>query len=98
MARRVEFLDAARREFDDSFDWYAQRSHGAAIGFASALDRALERVLADPGRFGQTYANCQYCKLHRYPYCVIYRRVEGGIEVVAVAHAKRRPGYWRRRT
>ncbi len=97
MEPTVEFLAAASREFDEAFNWYAARSHGAAIGFASALDHAIDKILADPKRFGRTYAKCQYCKLDRYPYCVIYFRADSEITIVAVAHAKRRPGYWRKR-
>jgi plasmid stabilization system protein ParE len=97
MERPIEILEAAAREFDEAFDWYAERSHGAAIGFASALDRVLEKILADPKRFGRTYAGCQYCKLDRYPYCAIYLHSDANVTVVAIAHAKRRPGYWRDR-
>lgn len=34
----------------------------------------------------------------RFPYAVVYRvRGEQVVEIVAVAHYRRRPGYWRRR-
>lgn len=97
MERLTEFLADAREEFDEAFNWYAKRSHDAAIGFAAAVDSALDQILADAGRFPMTDAGCQYCRLDRYPYCVIYHRAKGGVAVVAVAHAKRRPGYWRSR-
>ena len=97
MAMSVEFDAAARVEFDDAFNWYAQRSRGAAIGFATEIDVAIEAVTADPNRFQQTYAGCQFYRLKRYPYCVIYYRVRNSVRVVAVAHAKRRPAYWRER-
>jgi plasmid stabilization system protein ParE len=35
--------------------------------------------------------------LHRYPYFVVFRELARKIQIVAVAHAKRRPGYWRGR-
>jgi plasmid stabilization system protein ParE len=35
--------------------------------------------------------------LPRFPYHVVYRLSPAEIVVVAVAHAKRRPGYWKRR-
>jgi plasmid stabilization system protein ParE len=97
MDQTVEFLDAANCDFDEAFDWYAERSYGAAIGFASELDKTIQKIVRDPARFGRTFRSCQYCKLDRYPYCVIYTRSDSVITVVAVAHAKRRPGYWRGR-
>ena len=74
MATSVEFDGAARAEFDNAFDWYAQRSPGAAIGFTSEVDAAIEVIAANPERFPETNAGCQSYALHRYPYRVIYFR------------------------
>jgi hypothetical protein len=35
--------------------------------------------------------------LHRFPYFVVFRELPHKIQIIAVAHAKRRPGYWRGR-
>jgi toxin ParE1/3/4 len=35
--------------------------------------------------------------LHRFPFQIVYRARGETIEVVAVAHLKRRPGYWKSR-
>ena len=97
MAISVEFDAAARVEFDDAFNWYAERSPGAAIGFATEVDLAIESIAADPERFQRTFAGCRLCRLKQYPYCVVYYRSGTSLRIVAVAHAKRRPGYWQRR-
>ncbi len=97
MVRSVDFDVAARAEFDSAFDWYAQRSLGAAIGFAAEVDAAVELIAADPARYPRSYGGCQYCALHRYPYLVIYHRTQDKVVVVAIAHAKRSPGFWRDR-
>jgi plasmid stabilization system protein ParE len=47
----IEYLPSARRDFDESFDWYAARSTQAAIHFAEAVDAALSAVATDPERF-----------------------------------------------
>ncbi len=39
MAKAIEYLSEARVDFDEAFDWYAQRSVGAAIGFVSSVGR-----------------------------------------------------------
>ncbi|MGM0489578.1 MAG: type II toxin-antitoxin system RelE/ParE family toxin, partial [Planctomycetota bacterium] len=96
-AQPIEFDADARAEFDEAFNWYAQRSVAAAIGFVSAVDVAIESILADPNRFVHTYAGCQVCRLKRYRYCVVYYQTDVTIHVVAIAHAKRRPGYWHNR-
>jgi hypothetical protein len=73
MAKPIEYLDGAHIDFDESFDWYAQRSAGAAIGFASAVDNALGTILKDPGRFPQTHGGCTYCALKRFPFRIVFR-------------------------
>jgi plasmid stabilization system protein ParE len=97
MAATLDFSTAARAEFDEAFNWYAERSTSAAIGFALEIDVAIESIKENPRQFATTYAGCQLCRLKRYPYCVVYRLDADTISVVAIAHTKRRPGYWQTR-
>lgn len=71
MEKRLEFLDEALVEFDDSFSYYVKRSLDAAAGFAGELDESLDQVAESPQRFQRTYADCRQCALRRYPYFVI---------------------------
>ncbi len=98
MAKSIEYLSGARADFDEAFDWYAERSVGAAIRFASAVEVALEAVVKDPDRFPRVSGGCAYCALRRYPFRIVFRNDPQRLVVVAIAHAKRRPGYWRIRT
>jgi toxin ParE1/3/4 len=34
---------------------------------------------------------------HRFPYMLVYRETGAVILVIAVAHARRRPGFWKER-
>lgn len=97
MAKPVEYLRGAHVDFDESFAWYAERSVGSAIGFASAVDNALDNILDDPGRFPSTHGGCAYYGLKRYPFRIVFRNEPDRLVVIAIAHAKRRPGYWRGR-
>jgi plasmid stabilization system protein ParE len=73
MAKTIEYLAGARADFDESFDWYRERSVGAAIGFASAVEEALDSIIADAGRFPSTHAGCRFCTLKRYPFRLVFR-------------------------
>ena len=35
--------------------------------------------------------------LDRFPYSVIYREKSGVIQIIAMAHHRRKPGYWSKR-
>ena len=49
MTLEVTFLPGARRDFDESVDWYAERSVVAARRFVIAVDVAVQRVVENPG-------------------------------------------------
>ena len=93
----VDLLPAARQEYDQSFDWYAQRSTLAAERFERAVNEALRSIAADPERYAAVTPHHRACRVERFPYRVIYQIEPHRILVVAVAHAKRRPSYWKHR-
>lgn len=93
----VDFLPGARRDFDESFDWYAERSTLAAIRFANAVEAALAQAASNSSRFPVVDQLHLQCQVKRFPFRVIYRIVESRVLVVAIAHAKRRPGFWKDR-
>ena len=94
----VDYLPGARRDFDESFDWYLERSAQAAVRFANAVDAALVAIAADPMRFVAVDAIHRECRVRKFPFRIVYRLAGNRVLVVAVAHAKRRPGYWRDRS
>jgi plasmid stabilization system protein ParE len=77
---------SAESESDDAHDWYLRQSQQAADGFLEELIPALNRIAGQPRLF-----------LSRYPFSVVYRERPNDIQIVAIAHAKRRPGYWSNR-
>ena len=86
---------AGERDFTEALCWYAERSQQAAGGFDAEFQRTLEQIAADPERFAHCDDVHRFYLMRRYPYHVIYRAREDELIIVAVAHAKRRPGYWR---
>jgi plasmid stabilization system protein ParE len=93
----VDYLPGARRDFDESFDWYAARSPLAALRFVSAVDQALTGIAADPEHFAAVDDVHRQCPVKRFPFRVVYRVANQRVVVVAIAHASRRPGYWQQR-
>jgi plasmid stabilization system protein ParE len=85
----------ASDEIDEAYSWYAMQSVQAADGFYEELFPAVNRVRQHPGLFAQYLHGTQRVVLHRYPFSVVYRNLPSEIQIIAVAHAKRRPGYWR---
>lgn len=93
----VNFLPSARRDFDEAFDWYASRSAIAAEHFADAVDASLLRISKNPKMLAFVDDIHHGCPIKRFPFRIIFRPLQDQILIVAIAHAKRRPGYWRSR-
>lgn len=86
-------------EAQEARDWYFKRSPLAASGFLQALDHALSAVLEAPRRWPERRFGCrQYVFPNRYPYSLVYRADDRGVKIIAVAHQKRHPEYWRDRS
>lgn len=94
----IRFRPAAARELVADFRYYERDYPGRGRRFVAAVDATLAKVEAAPERFAILYEpEIRSVKVPRFPYRVVYVVVHGDVDVVAVAHAKRRPSYWRRR-
>jgi plasmid stabilization system protein ParE len=90
----IEYHPAARLEAFDAFNWYLERSHLAAERFQEQLETAQRAIQDDPETWPVYLGNTRHYRLKRYPYIVVYRIRKDLVEVLAVAHARREPGYW----
>ena len=97
MSKRIELHPEALAEAAGARDWYTQRSPRAAVRFLDALDRAVEAIGEAPQRWAKFLYGTRRHRLSRFPYLLVYMEGDDSILVIAVAHAKRRPGYWRGR-
>jgi len=97
MAAEVDFHEEAAAEFKEAFRWYFERSTAIAAEFADEVIRAVENIAEAPHRWPAQIAGTRKFVMHRFPFLIIYREAASGIQILAVAHAKRRPGYWRSR-
>jgi len=94
---RIDFHPSATSELEASVDWYAKQSQIAAHRFVIAVDEALREIEEHPERFQKVDARHQVCSVEKFPFQIVFRYAGGRIYVIAMAHAKRRPEYWRTR-
>jgi len=69
----------------------------AADAFVAELDRGVAAIGEAPARWPRHLGKTRRFVMRRFPFIVVYRELQDRVEVVAVAHAKRRPGYWKGR-
>ena len=94
----VEFHQEASAEYDAAFDWYLERSPETALRFDAEVNRALAQIIQAPELWAAGPHSTRRFLLRRFPFTLIYReRASGEIQLVAVAHTSRKPGYWKQR-
>ena len=92
-SKEVEFHEAASREYETAFAWYFERSQRAALQFAREVEGAVASIAEAPERFPSGVQGTRRLLLQRFPFAVVYRELPSVIQVLAVAHGRRRPGY-----
>ena len=99
LSQQVRFAPEASAEFEDAPQWYEQRHAGLGLAFLAAVDVAVEFL----GRWPRAGApidglpedlDVRRVRVSRFPYHVAYLMTEDHIDVLAIAHDRRRPVYW----
>ncbi len=94
----IEIHPEASEELEQAVRWYQVRSIRAARRFVLAVDDAIHKIRETPNRFFQIDRRHRACNLSKFPFQIVFRDDDQKIVVIAVAHAKRRPSYWRHRS
>lgn len=94
MRPSVRFHADADQELTEAAMWYNSRSPQAARWFLDEIEHAVAMIVDGPERWPRHLHRTRRYILRRFPYAVVYRYQDNQIEVVAVVHLHRRPGYW----
>ena len=94
---RLEFHPEARDEFIAAADYYNAAVPGLGDRFLLAVQRTTDMVLRHPTAGTPRSANARRRLGTGFPYDVVYQVRGDLVEVLAMAHQRRRPNYWRRR-
>ena len=88
---------SALEEAEAATDWCALRSRQVAEAFLDELRRAMQQISEHPEKFPVLESGTRRIVLRKFPYLVIFRETATAVQIVAVAHGRRRPNYWRDR-
>jgi plasmid stabilization system protein ParE len=94
----IDLHPAAITEARKAYRWYLARNFGAARRFKAAFEAALAQIAQSPDRWPAYLHGTRYRPLRRFPFIVVYRQRADRLQIIAVAHGRRKPGYWKRRT
>jgi len=96
-SRRVDIHPEAIAEAQAANRWYRERSPSAAAAYLAELDLAVAAIAENPEMWPRYVHGTRRYILHRFPFYLVYRETADRIEIIAVAHGRRKPGYWKDR-
>jgi toxin ParE1/3/4 len=99
VSKPVRIEDAARDELYAAVAWYEQKRSGLGREFFAEIQRTLALIerhpgLATPVPRVPAERGVRRLPLRRFPYAIVYREQAVEIQIIAIAHHKRKPGYW----
>jgi toxin ParE1/3/4 len=96
-AKPLDLHPAALAELKSAVAWYLERNETAALNFVAEVDRAVDLVIASPERWPRGERGTRKFVLQRFPFAIVYREKKSVVQVLAIAHGHRLPGYWKDR-
>jgi len=91
----VRFHPSAEEEANNAWSWYAEHSASAAAAFLVELDAAVFAISEAPSRWPRIHGRYRRFPMRKFPFSIVYAVRREFVEVMAVAHYRRKPGYWR---
>lgn len=95
--RRVVFLPEAEREMLKAAAYYQSQASGLGLDFLAEVEHSVKLVKESPLSYPILEGQLRRRLVRRFPFGILYRIEPDEIVVIAVAHLRRRPGYWEKR-
>ena len=94
----IRFSSGASRELEADYRRYERERPGRGRRFLVAIDVVVARLLEGAESFPMLRPpDVRSAKVERFPYRIVFMVIGKDVFVLAVAHGRRRSGYWKRR-
>ena len=94
----VRLRPTAKRDLREASAWYRERDTELASRFVDEVYATLALLERFPHTGGPVYGfndpDVRQLPIANFPYQVVFIRERDFTSVVAIAHERRRPGYW----
>ncbi|MCF8142662.1 MAG: type II toxin-antitoxin system RelE/ParE family toxin [Deltaproteobacteria bacterium] len=95
--KKATFHEDADAEMIEAAKFYEERSSNLGFSFLAAVEEAVIQICDNPKAYPLLGDDIRRKLVKRFPYGVIFAEEHDRIRIVAIAHLKRRPEYWRYR-
>lgn len=96
--KRVQLRRVAKRDLSEALTWYRGRDRELANRFLDEVYRALAMLERFPDIGGPVYgirdSATRQLPVDTFPYQIVFKKYADRTSVLAIAHERKRPGYW----
>lgn len=93
----VIFLPEAEQEMFEAAAYYQAQTSGLGFDYLSEVEQAVQAIAESPITWPIIEGELRRRLVKRFPFGILYRIEPEEIVIVAVAHLRRRPDYWKKR-
>ena len=97
MTLPLRISEEADAEMAEAGRWYERHRAGLGVAFLDAVDTAVARIAEMPGMGspvpGIADLTIRRRPVRRFPYHVVYLELPDRLQILAIAHDRRRPAY-----
>jgi len=90
----IIFDPDAKDEFLEAVQYYEGCQGGLGYRFRLAIESATKKIAETPFMYRVLHAPFRRHLVTKFPYSIIYSIEPDHIRIIALAHNKRKPGYW----
>lgn len=93
----IDFLPEADQEMLEAARYYQSLSSGLGDDYLAEVEHAVQSIALSPRTWPVLEGDFRRRLVKRFPFGVIYRIEPDIIVIIAVAHLRKKPGYWKKR-
>lgn len=95
--KSIRFLPPAEIELREAAGYYEQQRSGVGRRLLESVEALVARLTKFPALGHKLKGEFRVLPIPGFPHALVYQERVDELLIVALAHAKRRPGYWRGR-
>ena len=90
-------LHEAEVELWEAVAYYEDKAIGLGLDFAEIAERSIKSIQEAPERWPIRDDGTRRVLADRFPFIIVYMILDAHVWIIAFAHCKRKPEYWKSR-
>lgn len=95
--RQLELHPEVYHDLEEARSWYEDRALHLGNEFLAEVERAVAAIQRSPEAWPAYMNGMHRFLVHRFPFAILYRYDDIKIQIIALMHQRRKPGYWKKR-